>query len=101
MRMLHLITPRRTPSRSRLVNTMLAWLLPHLVAKRDHPARVRLHLHEVQSNILVEPGEERDPFPDQDGHDRIAHFVSESEPKAFTRDGAPSDEPDAPEGRLQ
>ena len=33
-------------------------LLPHLVAKRDHPARVRFHLHEVQGDILVEPVEE-------------------------------------------
>ena len=76
-------------------------LLPHLVAKRYHPARVRFHLHEVQGDILVEPVEEWDPFTDQDRHDRIANFVSQSEPKAFTRDGAPSDEPDATERRFQ
>ena len=63
---------------------------PYLVAKRYHPARVRFHLHEVQRDILVEPVEEWDPFTDQDGHDRIANFVGQSEPKAFTRDGTPS-----------
>ena len=65
------------------------------------PLVYSFHLHEVQGDILVEPVEEWDPFTDQDGHDRIANFVGQSEPKAFTRDGTPSDEPDATEGRFQ
>jgi hypothetical protein len=51
------------------------FLLPHLVAKRHHAARVRFHFHEVQADIFIEPFEEWDPFTDQDGHDRIANFV--------------------------
>ena len=51
------------------------FLLPHLVAKRYHAARVRFHLHEVQTDIFVEPFEEWDPFTDQRGHDRIANFI--------------------------
>ena len=51
------------------------FLLPHLVAKRYHAARVCFHLHEVQADIFTEPFEEWDPFTDQDGHDRITNFV--------------------------
>src|SRR4029078_2522485 len=87
---------RRSPLGGSVMNPgkIESWPLPpDLVAKRYHPAFVRFYLHEGQGDILVEPVEERVSFPDRNGHDQIANFVSQSESKAFTRDRTASDEP--------
>src|SRR6185503_17500796 len=67
----------------------------------NHAALVRLHLYKVQGDVLVKPVEERDSITNQDGHDRIANFVGQSEAKAFTGYFTTSNEPDAAEVRLQ
>src|SRR5262249_32442799 len=43
----------------------------------------------------------RPSLTDQDGHDRIAHFVGESAPQAFTGYFTAADKPDAAKVRFQ
>lgn len=59
-------------------------LLPHLVAKRHHAALIGSNLEKVQGDVLVEPLEKRDSITEQNGHDRIAHFVGQSAAQALT-----------------
>lgn len=55
----------------------------------------------MQGDVLVEPLKKRDSVTNQNGHDRIAHFVGESEAQAFSGYFTTADKPDAGEVRLQ
>src|SRR5262249_46623051 len=80
---------------------LAAALLPHLVAKPHHAALVSLRLYEAQGDIFVEAFEERDSITDQDGRDRIAHFVGQAEAQTLPGYFTASDKPDAAEVWLQ
>src|SRR6478735_4590206 len=82
-------------------NAATGLLLSHLVTKRDHPALVGFRFDKMKGDVLVEPLKKRNALANQDRQDRIADFVRQSEPKAFTTHGAAADEPYAAKGWSQ
>lgn len=59
-------------------------LFSHLITKRHHAAVVGRDLQKVEGHVFVAALEKRDSVANQDGHDRIAHFVSQLEAQAFS-----------------
>ena len=55
----------------------------------------------MKGDIPVELLEEGDPITDQDRQDRITNFVGQPETKAFARNYAASNKPDAAKRRPQ
>src|SRR5258705_10536081 len=66
----------------------------HFITKLDHAALVGFDLRQVETDVSGDLVEERDPITNQDREDRIAHFVAETETKAFPGDNTTSNQPD-------
>src|SRR5215510_11656736 len=79
----------------------IAGVFSHLVAKLHCTALVGLHFHQMECDVPLDLLEEWDSITNQDRKDRIAHFVGEPETKAFGRDRAASNKPNAVERGSQ